>query len=112
MRALAREVKICVIGGRALVSVMRFAGAELYYEVYDVASARKALEEVLERSDVGIVVVEERYRSAVADLLEKVRGRLTPIVVFLPGITEVAGYDARKVYKDLHRRTIGFEVEI
>lgn len=78
------EKKIVVIADEYTAIPFKMIGIEAY-PVKSGEEARKLLEQLIEREDVGVVLVASDYRSAVEDIMEKVaRERSDMIVTTLP----------------------------
>lgn len=111
-RQIIREGKVCVVGGLTLVAALRFCGVDEWYEVYSPEKAREVLRNLLEREDVYLIVLEERFREVLTDFRELLETKTLPLILLVPSLTELKEYDFRKVYRDLHRRTVGFEIQL
>jgi vacuolar-type H+-ATPase subunit F/Vma7 len=112
------EGHIAAIGDAELVSVLRLAGVSRYYMIRNGPNAhddvRKALIDLINRPNVGIVVIQENYAEYVEDLVAQVRkGRgMTPVIIEVPSKFGTKYPDVREYYKAFIRESIGFEVEI
>jgi len=113
-----RHMDIAVVADEDLVNMMRLAGVSRYHIVRQDPGrgeeVRKALGQLLEDPDVGIIVIPEEYVEYAADLLAAVRGgkRMTPLVIEVPSRYEATYRDAREYYQAIIRKFIGFDIEI
>jgi vacuolar-type H+-ATPase subunit F/Vma7 len=76
-----------VIGDSDMIAGFRLVGVE-GAEVVNVNEARQALNEVLDRSDIAVIVISEAFSMdpALREKVDKVRQeRITPLIVELPG---------------------------
>jgi vacuolar-type H+-ATPase subunit F/Vma7 len=76
-----------VIGDSDMIAGFRLVGVE-GAEVANVNEARQALNEVLDRSDIAVIVISEAFSMdpALREKVDKVRQeRITPLIVELPG---------------------------
>jgi vacuolar-type H+-ATPase subunit F/Vma7 len=85
----------------------RLVGVESF-EATSVTEARKALSNVLERSDVAIVLISEELASEMRDEIDKLRlSRITPLIVAVPGSSGAVG---ETKISDLITKTLGVRV--
>lgn len=106
--------QIAVIGDRETVMGFRLTGVRRYYEVSSEEEARRALEDISNSPDIGIVIITERIAEKVRDDLERIRGRgkrLIPIVIEIPDRFGPMP-ERRDVVRELIRRAIGVELEV
>lgn len=113
-----RQMNIAVIGDEDLVSGMRLAGVSRYYTIKDQDSARedvrKALNELISESGIGVIALQEDYASHVADItgkLSEAKG-LIPVVIEVPSKFGTRYEDVIAHYKTYIRKFIGFEIQI
>ena len=113
-----KDLGIAVVGDEELVNALRLAGISNYYMIkgdHDVReNVRKALTELLNEPDVGIVIMLEDYAQYVEDVVAQVRKgrRMTPVIIEVPSKFGTKYPDTREYYRALIRESIGFEVEI
>ncbi len=72
--------RIAVIGDEYTATAFRMLGVEAFI-VHSGAEAREALQKLLERSDVGVVLVASDFVDSVRDIMEKVRLERNDVVV-------------------------------
>lgn len=113
-----RHLDIAVIGDEDLVNGLRLAGVRRYHIVkndHDIAEeVRKALTEMMDEPNVGVIVILEDYMKHVEDLMAQVKERrvLPPIIIEVPSKYGTRYKDITKYYKSYIRKFIGFEIEI
>ena len=113
-----RHLDIAVIGDEDLVNGLRLAGVRRYHIVkndHDIAEeVRKALTEMMDEPNVGVIVILEDYMKHVEELMTQVKERrvLPPIVIEVPSKYGTRYKDITKYYKSYIRKFIGFEIEI
>jgi vacuolar-type H+-ATPase subunit F/Vma7 len=113
-----QQLDIAVIGDEELVNALRLAGVSKYYAVkddHDVReNVRKALTDLLDGPDIGIVIILEDYAQYVEDLVTRVKkGKgTTPVIIEVPSKFGTKYPDIKEYYRALIRESIGFEVEI
>ena len=96
-----------VIGDSQMATGFRLVGVESV-EATSVTEARKALSNVLERSDVAIVLISEELASEMRDEIDKLRlSRITPLIVAVPGSSGAVG---ETKISDLITKTLGVRV--
>lgn len=113
-----KRLDIAAVGDEDLVNGLRLAGISRYYVIEGDRDARedvrKALSELIDEPNVGIVVILEDYVRYVEDLVTQVRQgkRTTPVIIEVPSKFGTTDQDVRQHYKAYAKRFIGFEVEI
>ena len=113
-----KHLDVAVIGDEDLTSGLRLGGISRYYAVKDGHDAReevrRALSELIDEPDVGVVVILEDYVEHVEDLLTRVRerGKLTPVIIEVPSKFGTKYPDVRGHYKTFIKESLGFDVEI
>jgi len=113
-----KHLEIAAIGDEDLVSGLRLAGVSRYYMIKGEHNARedvrKALTELINKPNVGIVVIQEDYTEYVEDLVTQVRkGRgMTPVIIEVPSKFGTKYRNVREHYKTFIKESIGFDVEI
>ena len=76
------EKKIAVIADEYTAIPFKMIGVEAY-PVRSGEEARRLLEKLIERGDIGVVLVASDYRDAVEDIIEKVARERSDLVVML-----------------------------
>lgn len=111
-----RHLDIVVIGDEDLVNGLRLAGVRRYHVIKgDIGEeVRKALSEVMDEPNVGVIVILEDYVKYVEDLITQVKERkvLPPIIIEVPSKYGTRYEDITKYYKSYIRKFIGFDIEI
>ncbi len=113
-----QRLDIAVIGDEDLVNGLRLAGVRRYHIVkndHDIAEeVRKALTEMMDEPNVGVIVILEDYMKHVEDLMAQVKERrvLPPIIIEVPSKYGTRYKDITKYYKSYIRKFIGFDIEI
>jgi len=114
----AKHLDIAAIGDEDMVSGLRLAGISRYLMIkgnHDVSEdVRKALSELIDEPNIGVVVILEDYVEYVRDLVAHVReGRkVNPVIIEAPSKFGTKYKDIVGYYKALIKASIGFEVEI
>ena len=109
---------IAAIGDEDLVNGLRLAGVSRYYVIkgnHDTREeVRKALCELVNEPDIGIVVIPEDYAEYVEDVVTRIREerRMTPVIVEVPPKFGTKYKDVTGFYKAIIKESIGFDVEI
>ncbi|MBN1862775.1 MAG: V-type ATP synthase subunit F [Dehalococcoidales bacterium] len=111
-----RHSEIAVIGDEDLVSGMRLAGVRRYRIISegDKEEVRRALSELFDEPDVGIVVILEDYMEYVSDLIAQAQERKAspPVVIEVPSKYGTRYKDVTQYYKAYIRKFIGFDIEV
>jgi len=111
LSARPARMKVVAVSGRDLAPFLHMLGIDEVIMPRDGEEARRALEELAARSDVGVIVVEKW----VADLvdIDRLRGSgLYPAIVVVPGPRDLEAMAPDKLYRHLIRRFVGVEVAI
>jgi len=114
----AKHLDIAAIGDKDMVSGLRLAGVSRYFMIkgnHDTGEdVRKALSELIDEPNIGVVVILEDYVEYVKDLVAHVRERrkVTPVIIEAPSKFGTKYKDIVGYYKTFIKASIGFEVEI
>lgn len=114
----AKHLDIAAIGDEDMVSGLRLAGVSRYFMIkgnHDTGEdVRKALSELIDEPNIGVVVILEDYVEYVKDLVAHVRERrkVTPVIIEAPSKFGTKYKDVVGYYKTFIKASIGFEVEI
>ncbi|MDH5363598.1 MAG: V-type ATP synthase subunit F [Dehalococcoidia bacterium] len=114
----AKHLDIAAIGDEDMVSGLRLAGVSRYFMIkgnHDTGEdVRKALSELIDEPNIGVVVILEDYVEYVKDLVAHVRERrkVTPVIIEAPSKFGTKYKDIVGYYKTFIKASIGFEVEI
>jgi len=107
-----------------MVSGLRLAGVSRYFiltlkqvqgkNLDTGEDVRKALSELIDEPNIGVVVILEDYVEYVKDLVAHVRERrkVTPVIIEAPSKFGTKYKDVVGYYKTFIKASIGFEVEI
>ena len=112
------HLNIAIIGDEDLVSGLRLAGESRYHVIkgnHDAGEdVRKALTELIDEPDIGVVAIQEDYTKYVVDLMAQVQeGKsLTPVIIEVPSKYGTKYEDVTEYYKAYIRKFIGFDVVI
>ena len=113
-----KHLNIAVIGDEDLVSALRLAGVNRYYIIkgnHETGEdVRRALTELIDEPEVGIIAIQEDYTKYVEDLMTQVEeGKsLTPVIIEVPSKYGTKYEDVTEYYKEYIRKFIGFDVEV
>ena len=114
----AKHLDIAAIGDEDMVSGLWLAGVSRYFMIkgnHDTGEdVRKALSELIDEPNIGVVVILEDYVEYVKDLVAHVRERrkVTPVIIEAPSKFGTKYKDIVGYYKTFIKASIGFEVEI
>ncbi len=104
-------MKIALVADRSTSSCFRLAGLSDISVVDDAKDAEKRLEELLERPDVGIILITERLTDQVPGLAEKTVDRKRPLIISIPEMHGPAVVKTDLIV-ELIRRKAGIEVKL
>jgi len=111
-----RQLEMAVIGDEDLVSGLRLAGVSRYriIEEGEREEVRRALTELINEPDIGIIVILEEYAKYIEDLVAQVGEKRAspPVVVEVPSKYGTRYKDVTQYYKAYIRKFIGFDIEI
>lgn len=104
-------MKIALVADASTASCFKIAGCSDVITVKSADEAGKRIDELLERSDLGLILVAERFVDQVPGLADKTVDRKYPLIVPIP---ERRGPMATKtdLIVDLIRRKAGIEVKL
>ncbi len=104
-------MEIAVIGDLDTAIGFRLAGVSLSYHVTNEKEAEKVLKEVASRSDVGLIIINERFAEALRPLIRELSERPDLVIVEIP---DKKGPLPRKTdpIRELIRATLGVEIKI
>jgi len=114
----AKHLNIAAIGDEDLINGLRLTGVSRYYVIKENHGARedvrRALSELIDEPNIGVVMILEDYVKYVEDLLARVReGRkMTPVIIEVPPKFGTKYKDVVGHYKKFIRESIGFDIEI
>ena len=99
-------MKIAVVGDLDMATGFRLAGLTDVYEVNSNDEALKALEELKDREDIGLIIISEK-------LGESIRDRLSKFNKFVVEVPDKNGPIVREhdPIKDLVRKAVGIELK-
>ncbi len=112
------HLNIAAIGDEELISGLRLAGISKYHVIkgnHNIREdVRKALGELINEPDIGVIVIPEDYAEYVEDILNRVMGgkRITPVIIEVPPKSGTKHKDVVGYYKAFIKASIGFDVEI
>lgn len=105
--------KVIILTDSETATGYRLAGVEV--REAEQAGAVRALEQLIESGEYGLVVVDEGLvADAVASTARMMRGRDLPVILPVPSLSAAFGEgdDATEYMKDLVRNAIGFDIKL
>ena len=81
-------LKIAVIGDSDTAVGFRLAGADAF-EANSLDEGERILKHVLSQDDVGVIIITKELAKGLAKLIEEVEKKGLPIIVVIPGSTEI-----------------------
>ncbi|HIP17574.1 MAG TPA: V-type ATP synthase subunit F [Methanothermococcus okinawensis] len=99
-------MKIAVVGDLDMATGFRLAGLTDVYEVNNNDEALKALEELKDREDIGLIIISEKLGESIRDKLSK----FSKIVVEVPDKNGPIVREHDPI-KDLVRKAVGIELK-
>jgi vacuolar-type H+-ATPase subunit F/Vma7 len=115
---VVNQLGIAVIGDEDLVNGMRLAGVNNYVIISEAPDkgeqVRKALNDLMSKPEIGIIVIQEDFIASVGDIVTKFKQsrKLTPVIIEVPSKYGTQFGDVREYYKKYTREFIGFDIEI
>ncbi|MCC6042473.1 MAG: hypothetical protein LM598_02435 [Candidatus Verstraetearchaeota archaeon] len=103
-------MKIVAVGSQDFVAGLRLAGVDEGLVVRDQQDADAKLSNLVKRSDITLILVEESYAFEIPNFYDKYLKLKQPAVAVIP--TGRAREGARDYMSELIRRTVGVEVVI
>ena len=113
-----KHLEVAAIGDEDQISGLRLAGVSRYCVIkgnHDTREeVRKALSELIDEPNTGVIVILEDYAEYVEDLMTRIKEerRVTPVIVEVPSKFGTKYKDVTEFYKAFVRESIGFDVEI
>lgn len=105
-------MKVVAIGDRLFVRLFELMGA-VGYEVSSPEEARELVHRLIEREDVGLIVLPERFLEAVKPIKEMLlrEGRVKPTLAFLPDLIDRREYRVEELRRAL-AMALGIELRL
>ncbi len=113
-----QNLDIAVVGNEDQVALMRLAGVEKYQVIEDDPQirekVREALQEFIDDTSTGIIIIPDDWKSYVDDILKYVgeSKKITPIIIEIPSKFTTEKEDVREFYKSYAKKLLGFSIEI
>ncbi len=106
---LNKNYKIVIVGGKGFSLSFRLAGITESFEVDDGVQAEAAIKDLLQRTDIGLVIIASHLVKEIRDrkILNAIDSSILPIFM------EIPGYKEEKVPDTLRRliiRAIGIDI--
>ncbi len=102
MELKQKQTKIVTVGESLLAMGLAFAGIKESYTPESAEQAEAVLAELLDRKDVGIVIVTEGIVAQIRD--KRLRNRIDNSI--MPVVLQVPGYNEQEKYSDTLRKLI------
>ena len=103
-------MKIVAMGSQDFVAGLKLAGVSEGYVVHDPQDADAKLSTLIKRTDVTLILIEERYAIEISNFYDKYLKLKQPIVAIIP--TGRVKEGVRDYMSELIKRTIGVEVVV
>ncbi|MHA1722713.1 MAG: V-type ATP synthase subunit F [Candidatus Baldrarchaeia archaeon] len=103
-------MQIAVIADQDTAIGFKLAGVGLTYPVTSIEEARRALERLSKRDDIGTIIITERLADNLRDLIKELYKKTSLIIVEIP---DKYGPIEREVdpIRELIRTTLGVEIK-
>ena len=103
-------MKIAVIADQDAAIGFKLAGVGLTYPVTSIEEARRTLERLSKRDDIGTIIITERLADNLRDLIKELYKKTSLIIVEIP---DKYGPIEREVdpIRELIRTTLGVEIK-
>jgi len=104
------KMQIAVIADQDTAIGFKLAGVGLIYPVTSIEEARRALERLSKRDDIGTIIITERLADNLRDLIKELYKKTSLIIVEIP---DKYGPIEREVdpIRELIRTTLGVEIK-
>lgn len=109
------EKRIVIIGDRDFTNIFKVVGLKDTYVIEvdrDKSIVRSIVSKVISDESVGLIVLMEDLEEYVKDIVDRVKFKLKPLVVFLPGIKGSRIRDISEYYTQIFKRTLGISVTL
>lgn len=109
------EKQIIVIGDRDFTNIFKVVGLKNIYVIEvdkDRSVVRSIVSKAISDESVGLIVLMEDLEEYVKDLVDRVKFKLKPLIIFLPGIKGSRIRDISEYYTRIFRRTLGISVTL
>ncbi len=112
------KANVLVIGSEAftlpfkLIGSIRTMTLSLSPRKEEVEEVKRVLEELVERNENILVVIEEEFLKYFKDFIERSRHLVYPIFLILPGPSRVSVHDPREYYLKKIRGVLGISIEL
>ena len=102
---------IAIVADRRTATSFKLAGLKSVYRVENAAEAEKCIRDLLERSDLTVILVTQGIADQIHELIEEIGDRKYPLVVPVPS-AEGATTMKRDLIVELIKRKAGIEVKL
>jgi len=109
------EKQIIVIGDRDFTNIFKIVGLKNIYVVEvdkDKSIVRGIVSKAISDESIGLIVLMEDLEEYVKDIVDRVKFKLKPLIVFLPGIKGSRIHDVSEYYTRIFKRTLGISVTL
>ena len=113
-----QDLMIAMIGTTDQVTFMRMGGIGAWRIIRQDSNVaeqvRTALNDLLEDTSIGIIIIPEDYKEHIKDISEKIsRSKSTvPIIVEIPTLFDQGVENIKEFYQSYAKKLIGFSIEI
>lgn len=112
------EAKILVIGSEVFTLPFKLIGIRRTLRLSPVPNKEKVnaikreLEDLIEKKEKALVIVEEEYVEYFKDLMEESRYMIYPVFLILPGPSRIDIHDPKEYYLKKIRGVLGISIEL
>ncbi len=103
-------MKIVALGSQDFVAGLRLAGVSESYIASDPQDADAKLSNLVKRTDITLILIEERYALEIPNFYDKYLKLRQPVIAIIP--TGRVKEGVRDYMSELIKRTIGVEVVV
>lgn len=103
-------MKIVALGSQDFVAGLRLAGVSEGYIASDPQDADAKLSNLVKRTDITLILIEERYALEIPNFYDKYLKLRQPVIAIIP--TGRVKEGVRDYMSELIKRTIGVEVVV
>lgn len=103
---------VCAIVKRSFEPLMRMLGVKDVYIADSWDETRRALDELTERKDIAVIIVQESLIPRGTSFMELNIESEYPIITVIPDTREKLSEHPSIYYRDLIRKYIGYEIHV
>ncbi|NWG10978.1 hypothetical protein HXY33_04415 [Candidatus Bathyarchaeota archaeon] len=104
-------MEIALVAEKDTVTCFKLAGLKRVYSVKNAGEAEKLVNELLKESNLGVILIAERFIDQIHGMMDKIAERKYPLIIPIPGMLAPAAVKTDFIVELIRRKT-GVEVKL